>query len=144
MVRGIERRPIFRDDADRAELLRRLSCLVPELGFRCFGWALMPNHVHLVVRSASARISHLLARLAGLDQLLREVCVPIGVTLEELRSRRRSPQLVAVRSALALRATAELGFSGAEVARLLGVTRAGVSWMLAREQALRAPNNLTT
>jgi len=64
MVRGIERRRIFRDDADRAELLRRLSCLVPELGFRCFGWALMPNHVHLVVRSTNSRISQLMARLA--------------------------------------------------------------------------------
>ena len=274
MMRGIERRPIFRDDSDRAEFLRRLSWLVPELGFRCFGWALMPNHVHLVVRSANARISLLMARLgtgyacyfnrrhdrvghlfqnrfrsrravddadliglvlyvcrnpieAGLvatphrlesfpwcglgalvgrrsphafeavgetlalfdadsegarcrvrswmraplpagphagsartpeerapttvrsltgepDGLVRETCMAFGVTTEALRSRRRSPELVAARSALALRATAEGGMSGAEVARMLGVTRAGVARMLDRERAHRAPSKLTS
>jgi REP element-mobilizing transposase RayT len=46
MVRGIERRSIFVDDRDRAEFVRRLTCLLPELGFLCFVWALMPNHVH--------------------------------------------------------------------------------------------------
>jgi len=63
MVRGIERRAIFLDDHDRLDFLNRLSQLVPELGFRCFGWALMPNHVHLVIRSGRARISQLMARL---------------------------------------------------------------------------------
>ena len=63
MVRGIERRALFMDDVDRRELLRRLSVLVPELGFRCFAWALMPNHFHLVVRSGPVRVSRLMARL---------------------------------------------------------------------------------
>jgi REP element-mobilizing transposase RayT/DNA-binding transcriptional ArsR family regulator len=63
MVRGIERRSIFSDDADREELLRRLSHLILELGFRCFAWALLPNHFHLVVRSGSVRVSRLMARL---------------------------------------------------------------------------------
>lgn len=63
MVRGIERRRIFADDPDREELLRRLCVLVPELGFRCFGWALMPNHAHLLLRSGATSISRLMARL---------------------------------------------------------------------------------
>lgn len=63
MVRGIERRSIFRDDADRGDLLRRLSQLAPELGFRCYAWALMPNHFHLVVGSSRTPISRLMARL---------------------------------------------------------------------------------
>ncbi len=63
MVRGIERRLIFHDDADREALLRRLSRLLPELRFRCFAWALMPNHLHLVVESGEARVSRLMARL---------------------------------------------------------------------------------
>ena len=63
MVRGIERRRIFRDDRDCRELVRRLSVLMPELGFRCFGWVLMPNHFHLLARSGEARISQLMARL---------------------------------------------------------------------------------
>jgi REP element-mobilizing transposase RayT len=63
MVRGIERRAIFLDDVDREDFLRRLSNLSLELGFLCFAWALMPNHAHLVLRSSSARISRLMARL---------------------------------------------------------------------------------
>jgi REP element-mobilizing transposase RayT len=63
MLRGIERRAIFLDDADREAFLERLSRLVPELGFICFAWVLMPNHVHLVLRSGLARLSLLMARL---------------------------------------------------------------------------------
>jgi REP element-mobilizing transposase RayT len=259
MMRGIERRPIFLDDADRQDFLRRLARLVPELGFRCFAWALMPNHVHLVLRSGSTRISRLMARLGtgyarhfnerydrvghlfqnrfrsrrasddtdlmglvlyvtrnpleaglvahiskleqfawcglgalvgrrtphpfeavaetlalfdddpqraqarvrsrlggptpgatptpgpvrvdaaapvprlGFDELLRAVCTDFGVTAEALRSRRRSQHIAAARSALALRAAVELGLSGAEIGRRLGVTRAAVYEMLERE-----------
>lgn len=64
MLRGIERRAIFADDADRSDFVRRLDQLVPELGFRCFAWVLMSNHVHLVVRSGGVRVSRLVARLA--------------------------------------------------------------------------------
>jgi REP element-mobilizing transposase RayT len=63
MLRGVDRCPIFLDHADREDFLRRLSLLVPALGFHCFAWALMPNHVHLVLRSGQARISQLMARL---------------------------------------------------------------------------------
>lgn len=63
MVRGIERRRIFADDPDRDEFLRRLCDLVLALGFVCFGWVLMPNHVHLLLRSGATSISRLMARL---------------------------------------------------------------------------------
>jgi REP element-mobilizing transposase RayT len=268
MLRGVDRLPIFLDDVDREDFLRRLSQLIPELGFRCFAWALMPNHVHLLVRSGSARISQLMARLgtgyarrfnerhdrvghlfqnrfrsrraiddadliglvlyvtrnplaaglvgdpatlerfpwcglgalvgrrAGLPfeaiaetlalfdgdpgrarQLLRlrlgalegaadlhaptrpsasaasvpaaltefevlqdEVCERFHVTRAALCSRRRSQQLAAARSALAVRATRELGLNGAEIGRRLGLTKAAVSAMLTRRNAA---NNLT-
>ena len=63
MVRGIARGSIFLDDADRREFLRRLAILVPELGFRCFAFALIPNHAHLLVRSSHTKLSVLMARL---------------------------------------------------------------------------------
>jgi putative transposase len=63
MIRGIERRAIFWDDIDREDFLRRLAKLSLELGFLVFVWVFMPNHVHLVVRSAQVRISTLMARL---------------------------------------------------------------------------------
>jgi REP element-mobilizing transposase RayT len=63
MLRGIERRAIFVDDADREDFLRRLAKLALELGFVVFAWALMSNHVHLVVRSAQVHLARLMARL---------------------------------------------------------------------------------
>jgi REP element-mobilizing transposase RayT len=63
MLRGVERRLIFLDDLDRADFLDRLAKLALELGFLILAWVLMPNHVHLVVRSAHASISRLMARL---------------------------------------------------------------------------------
>ncbi len=63
MIRGLEGRRIFLGDDDRIDFLERLDALIPELGFRCFGWVLMPNHVHLAVRSGPIRISRLMARL---------------------------------------------------------------------------------
>jgi REP element-mobilizing transposase RayT len=262
MLRGIERRLIFADDADREDFLRRLARLIPELGFRCFAWTLMPNHVHLVLRSGAVRVSRLMARLgtgyarrfnerhgrvghlfqnrfrsrravgdadlmglvlyvvrnpleagrvadareledfpwcglgallgrqpprpfeavgetlalfgcdrararselrarlgapqpalalpaeeprgeraprrplpSGFDTLTRDVCSRFGVTVEELRSRGRTRRLAAARSAVAVRATSELGLSGAEVARRLGLSKAAVSVMLRTSRA---------
>jgi REP element-mobilizing transposase RayT len=51
MVRGIERRTIFRDDRDRADFVRRLAALAAAGALRVYAWALLPNHVHLLVRT---------------------------------------------------------------------------------------------
>ena len=64
MLRGIERRNVFRDDDDCEEFLARLEVLLVELAILCFAWALMPNHIHLALRSGRAGISKLIARLA--------------------------------------------------------------------------------
>jgi len=258
MLRGIERRRLFVDDCDRGDLLLRLSKLIPALGFQCFAWAFMPNHVHLVVRSGPVRLSRLLARLGtgyavrfnkrharvghlfqnrfrsriiaddadlhglvvyvtrnplegglvrdldalerypwcGLgtlmghrvaypfethhealtlfgprpafareqlrallgdreaaptgpdlcddeapraiptpsgcefEQLVHEVCSGLNVSPAQLRSRSRTRRLAAARSEVATRATRELGLSGAEIARRMGISRAAVSAML--------------
>ncbi len=63
MVRGIEGRPIFCDDDDRRELLRRIARVFPECGTRCYAWALMPNHAHLVVRTGHRPLRHAMARI---------------------------------------------------------------------------------
>ncbi|MBW2245430.1 MAG: transposase [Deltaproteobacteria bacterium] len=63
MIRGIERRKIFLDGTDEEDFLARLDRLLPEEGWRCFAWALMPNHVHLVIQGSGGRLSRLMARL---------------------------------------------------------------------------------
>jgi len=51
MVRGVDRTRIFLDDQDRARFLFRLEEAVRMTGLSCFAWALMPNHVHLQLRT---------------------------------------------------------------------------------------------
>ena len=63
MIRGIERRKIFKDDKDREDILDRLSILLPETKTACYAWALMPNHAHFLFRSGDSGISTLMRRL---------------------------------------------------------------------------------
>lgn len=51
MVRGLERRIIFRDDADRADFVARVARLAEEGAWTVYAWALLPNHAHLLVRT---------------------------------------------------------------------------------------------
>jgi len=44
IIRGIERKEIFRDNKDRDDLLTRLGDLVPSSKASCYAWALLSNH----------------------------------------------------------------------------------------------------
>jgi len=63
MIRGIERRVIFRSDQDREDLLDRLGSLLPETGTLCYAWAFLPNHAHFLLRSGPKGIAALMRRL---------------------------------------------------------------------------------
>lgn len=63
MTRGIERREIFRDDQDRGEFLRRLEEGIGSTGSKCYGWVLMPNHLHLLIRTGIRPLSDLMRKL---------------------------------------------------------------------------------
>ena len=63
IVRGIERKKIFRSDYDRENILGRLEKLIPETQTDCFAWALIPNHMHLLLRTGSVPVSVLMSRL---------------------------------------------------------------------------------
>ncbi len=63
IIRGIERRKIFRDDNDRDNFIHRLSVLLPETQTACYAWAFIPNHAHFLFRSGIAGISTLMRRL---------------------------------------------------------------------------------
>ena len=52
MVRGVDRCNIFRDDVDRADFVARVGRLVEAGAWTVYAWALLPNHAHLVVRTA--------------------------------------------------------------------------------------------
>ncbi len=63
IIRGIERKKIFRSDYDRSNFVGRLAELVPETQTECFAWALIPNHAHLLFRTGSVPVSRLMSRL---------------------------------------------------------------------------------
>jgi REP element-mobilizing transposase RayT len=63
MIRGIERRNIFRNKKDREDFLDRLAKLVPETGTACYGWAFLSNHAHFLFRTGGTPLSTLMRRL---------------------------------------------------------------------------------
>lgn len=63
IIRGIEKRKIFLDNKDREDFIDRLSVILPETRTSCYAWALMSNHVHLLLRSGDAGISKVMRRL---------------------------------------------------------------------------------
>jgi REP element-mobilizing transposase RayT len=63
IARGIERRKIFWDDADRDNFLERLGRILEESQTACYAWALIPNHFHLLLRTGGTSISTVMRRL---------------------------------------------------------------------------------
>lgn len=63
IIRGIERRRIFQDNVDRDAFLERLGFILTELNTLCYAWALIPNHIHLLLRSGTAPIPTVMRRL---------------------------------------------------------------------------------
>jgi putative transposase len=63
MIRGIERRNIFKKNKDREDFLKRLSNLLPETETACYAWALMPNHAHFLFRTGKVPLATIMRRL---------------------------------------------------------------------------------
>ncbi len=57
IVRGIERRDIFADDADKERFVSRLSALLTKGSTKCFAWSLMSNHFHLLLMPTTVSLS---------------------------------------------------------------------------------------
>jgi REP element-mobilizing transposase RayT len=63
IIRGIERKRIFRDDGDRNDFLDRLGDILKDTATLCYAWALIPNHVHLLLRTGKVPIATVMRRL---------------------------------------------------------------------------------
>jgi len=63
MIRGIERRKIFRNDKDREDFLDRLSTLLPQTETSCYAWVFLPNHAHFLFRTGKISLATLMRRL---------------------------------------------------------------------------------
>jgi putative transposase len=65
IARGIERSPIFSDDVDRTDFLDRLAALANARDLGVYAWALLTNHLHLLVRTGLVPLSRSMQRLLG-------------------------------------------------------------------------------
>jgi putative transposase len=63
IVRGIDRNPIFKGSEDYENFLVRLGRVLQETSTTCYAWALIPNHVHLLLRTGTTPISTVMRRL---------------------------------------------------------------------------------
>jgi len=63
MVRGIERRRIVNDIADRKNFVKRLGELSVATNTSIYAWALLTNHAHILLRSSEIGLSGFMRRL---------------------------------------------------------------------------------
>ncbi|PIZ36805.1 transposase, partial [Candidatus Aquicultor secundus] len=63
IARGIERREIFVDDADRRTLFAQISKLAGGDNNHIYAFCLMPNHIHLCVRTLAMPLATFMRRL---------------------------------------------------------------------------------
>jgi REP element-mobilizing transposase RayT len=64
MLRGNGGQEIFLDPGDGARFLALLAEGTARFGFRCHGYCLMPNHVHLVLQAGAAPLSRAIQNLS--------------------------------------------------------------------------------
>jgi len=64
MIRGVERRAIFRNDEDRGVFVDRFERLVGDMGFACDALTLIANHVHAVIQTGDRPLAALMHRLS--------------------------------------------------------------------------------
>lgn len=63
ITRGIEQREIFYDSKDKKEFLRRLGGLIDGCKVVCYAWALIPNHIHLLLSPTKTPLHTFMHRL---------------------------------------------------------------------------------
>ncbi len=63
IIRGIERKAVFKDSADRENFLERCSAIISETETGCYAWVFMTNHIHMLLKTGLAPIATVMRRL---------------------------------------------------------------------------------
>lgn len=63
IIRGIERRAIFKDSRDYQGFIERLGNVLTDSSTPCYAWALLINHVHLLLRTGRMPLATVMRRL---------------------------------------------------------------------------------
>lgn len=107
IARGIERSKIFRNDADYEDFLRRLGFLLLQTETKCFAWALISNHFHLLLKTGNVPIS--------LDHLQQVVAPLTGIEPEDLVGASKARKVTKGRILFCYIAVREMGITMAIV-----------------------------
>ena len=65
IVRGNQRQKTFQDDQDRRAYLERVESYRQRYGFRLYAYALMSNHVHLLMETRNVPLSKIMQGIQG-------------------------------------------------------------------------------
>ena len=93
------------------------------------------DFVQEILKEAEEKyLRQLKLRQSGLNiaEIIRQECKKSKISPEELKRGGRRRRVSGVRAAIAFRSSKELGFSGAEIARHLGVTTSSINRAIAR------------
>ena len=63
IIRGIERKAIFKDTSDRENFFERFGHIISETKTGCYAWVYMTNHIHLLLKTGLAPIATVMRRL---------------------------------------------------------------------------------
>ena len=63
MIRGIDKQRVVNDEKDRHNFISRMGELALETGTRMYAWALMSNHIHILLRTGSMGLPKYMRRL---------------------------------------------------------------------------------
>ena len=63
IARGIDRGKIFQDPTDKRNFIERLAEILKSTETRCFAWAIIPNHFHMILKTGSVPIATVMRRL---------------------------------------------------------------------------------
>lgn len=63
IIRGIERKAIFKDSQDYQNFIERLGTILTDTSTPCYAWVQMTNHVHLLLRTGQTPLSTVMRRL---------------------------------------------------------------------------------
>ena len=65
MLRGINKQTIFEDDEDKRRFLKTLLKYKEEMNFEIYGYCLMDNHVHLLLKENEFPVSEIIKRISA-------------------------------------------------------------------------------
>ena len=63
LLRGINQQRIFEEESDYQYFLAKLVQIKKEIGILLFGYCIMSNHVHLLLKESETRVEYLFRRL---------------------------------------------------------------------------------